>query len=75
MTFTVKRQSADISRLVLSPDGYSLVFSTKDPKTNASCLRVIATKGEGAPVLLTTEPQATLVPNSVVCRCAIYTLC
>jgi Tol biopolymer transport system component len=54
--------SADISRLVLSPDGYSLVFSTKDPKTNSSCLRVIATKGEGAPVLLTTEPKATLFP-------------
>jgi Tol biopolymer transport system component len=53
---------ADISRLKLSPDGTSLAFSSKDPKTNSSCLRVNSTRRVGSSVLLTTESQSTLVP-------------
>jgi Tol biopolymer transport system component len=39
-----------------------LAFSTKDPKTKSSYLRIISAKGGESRVLLTAEAQATIVP-------------
>jgi Tol biopolymer transport system component len=54
----------DFSRLSLSPDGTRLAFSTKGPKTDSSYLRIIPAQGGESRVLLTAEPQATIVPIS-----------